>query len=298
MSVFTKKLVIFVMLCFSFHIHAISLDSLSPYTLIDRYLAKHYGSEVASPWYHEKTVEFLKLSGVINADQVNVRKLSFSQSVNAYSQFTFINYLPGLTLFSGIWFNESILEKMSEENKLWVIAHEAAHYRLGHGMSIPLFNYVTKMIPVVYMTGFMGASLLGFNWISKKVSFLQNHHDFSQKMIFMLSGLYFGAGLVKIQPDMALAAFAFQKECEKAADIQAAKMLCEHGYAYIVECHVKTLQEAIAKGLVLLNGYNHPSFQEQLTYLHEFLKTYRVQNPVPVTETVLDIPQQSLAKSE
>lgn len=266
--------------------------SLSPRVLIDNLTAKHYGSEPATELYQQKTHEFLGYLGIENACQVPVRQIKLSPDVMQYAAQTFIDRIPGFAASTGIWFNEAMFEKAKEETRLWYIAHEAGHYSLRHGVITAVVSTVGRFTPPFVMTGFIGASLLGFRWLSHKVAHLELHYDVYQKIVFVLATLYFGCGAVNGAQKGILVLYEMQKSFEKDADLAAANMLCSHGLAKVVELHIQQLKDAVAKGLIMLNGFNHPSFQEQFSYMQSFWDTWIAQHPE--YETVIEVPQESI----
>jgi len=68
-------------------------------------------------------------------------------------------------------------------------------------------------------------------------------------------------------------------EIEQEADVEAARMLCRNGYRWIVQGHVDNLRNLVNAGRGNHTDGQHPTTQQQHTYLSAVLKTNQVSNP-------------------
>jgi Zn-dependent protease with chaperone function len=291
MSAFKKSLLCVVVLCSLHHVPVFSYSFFSPAALLDRYLAKHYGAQPVSEWYQDKCHEFLNYLDVQHSEDIPVRNVALSPQIMRLASQTFFDKIPAFTLATGIWINEEVLENVPEEVKLWVIAHESAHYSQGHGISNLIMANFTKWMPAVVVTAMTGATLLGFNWLSNKIDHLERNRNRYQKIVFIFASIYFGSGMIQAAQQVNLAYFESQKLFEKEADLAAAKMLCDHGCVSVVEHHLQALKDAVARGFIMLNGCNHPTFQEQVAYVQEFWDEYVKHHPELQQETVVETGQ-------
>lgn len=64
-------------------------------------------------------------------------------------------------------------------------------------------------------------------------------------------------------------------EIEKEADIYAARMLCKHGYKWIVKDQVNDFKRFVDTGKGHLTDGKHPTIQERYVYLNKILKNNR-----------------------
>lgn len=254
-----------------------SLPSLSPakiaHDMIDRYCVSGFGGQDADTWIELKAHEFLGYFGVKNAEQVKIRKLEIPASFQ-------INYnldkVPAITLWTGLWFNQNL--DMSEE-ALWEIAHAVAHFVLNHPAKISL---KVKVRPVL-VAGAVSALFLAGNTLllAKKIK----TGSFSIKNITtmiaqeMMIGLVQAPIVLHTYVQMIAVGLNAEKDYEKEADVAAAKMLCDYGYASVVCKHLETINQQIEQGVLLFHPYTHPSLAETRDYLQEFWSEWLVVHP-------------------
>jgi len=62
-------------------------------------------------------------------------------------------------------------------------------------------------------------------------------------------------------------------EIEKEADVHAARMLCKHGYKWVVNQKVRHLKRLIDAGKGDLTDGKHPTLQQEYVYLSKVLET-------------------------
>jgi Zn-dependent protease with chaperone function len=231
--------------------------------LLDSYCTKNFGAQEADPWIVEKAHEFLGYFQVNQPEQVSIRKLevpSQSMSLN-------LDKLSAITLWTGLWFNPNL---ENSDELLWQIAHESAHFALHH----PLKNlYMLKARPILIAGAINGLIIGGMSLL------LKNAHFCSSLLKTTLVGLVSVPILVQTYVRLIVAGFNAEKEFERDADLAAAKMLCEHGYASVVEQHLGALANSIEQGLFLVHPYTHPSFVETRDYLQKFWNEWLGKHP-------------------
>lgn len=262
----------------SLQVKPFSLRSLSPKNIVDSGCVKNYGSELASDWYQEKAHEMLAKMGVKDADHVIVRKLKVAPvGANALIH---IDKWPALTTWTGIWVNESILEKLPEEIRIWQLAHEAAHYKLKHGLIFLMLHEFSTQIPVLSALVSVVSIHKILSFIVPRYDYLKKHETLCQTIVILMASMWYGRGAITLlKSTIEPTEYAVQKEFERQADLAAAEMFCNNGHAHIVERFIMALQKDIDSGRFALNGYNHPTLQEELQYLNEFWKSWLSKNP-------------------
>lgn len=227
-----------------------------------------YGTQRASQWYQDKAHEFLKYFGVKDAENVEIYILD--GKLNPANRI-----LPGLTARSGIWFNEPVLTATDEQNKLWFIAHEAAHYANTHvwrkvGIEC-LFN-ILAATPATIMCALFAWHLHHYNEL-KPSSLWKNILKGAS------CGYLVGIHTINMYSASRSHVYNYAKKLEKEADLAAAQMLCKHGYQATVQARIQTLSALIAKGFVISDFQGHPSLEENLTYLQTFWDEWTKNNP-------------------
>ena len=219
----------------------------------------HSGTQQASEWYQKKAHEFLGYFGIKDAETIGIYKLDWT----LHPEYRLV---PGLAMRSGIWLNESALEKLDESERLWVIAHETAHYT---------YNHAWRKIGVetaCTVASSLSAALMGaaFVWRLKRY-----HELFTQPLwknmlngaaVGLIGGMYTISSYINARP----ALNSYAKTLEIQADLMAAKMLCTNGYTPTVQAHIQSLSDSIAKGAFVYNIQDHPSLEESLAYLQAF----------------------------
>ncbi len=223
----------------------------------------HLGSDQATQWYQDKAHEFLKYFDVKDADAIEILKLSW----HMHPEYRLI---PGMTGKSGIWINEAVLEKFDEQERLWVIAHETAHYAYHHvwkKIGLGLTVKIVSSIPAALM----GAYLV---WRINHDDELRTKALWQNMLNGASMGLIGGMYAIDFQATGSLLLNNKARKYEIEADLMAAQMLCVNGYQATVQVHIQTLSSWISEGRAVWNVVDHPSLEESLVYLQAFWDTY------------------------
>ncbi len=105
------------------------------------FYASLFGDQDASPWYQKITKEALEQFEV-NADEICIKRM------NGIGPF-----IVGSGLFSfsmnNIWYDETLLGKLSEKQRLFAVYHEAAHIALRHHPTQLLYLFGTSMVTAI-----------------------------------------------------------------------------------------------------------------------------------------------------
>jgi len=260
-----------------------SLKSLSPHAWLDNKYKKQFGEQEVSDWYKNMTVEFLGYLGVEHADAVPVRQLVVSSQALIDAK---INLVPGLAVLTGIWLNEPALEKFTEEDRLWYIAHEAAHYRLNHAQKHFIAKEVATMFPAVCILLDVGVASALVNFLANRLDHVKNHQTLYGSISFLAASMLSSRAVINNFNQFLLPViFAYKKKNEREADLAAASMLCDNEYAYVVKKHIEALNKSIDAGMISLNSFDHPTFVETRDYLQTFWNAWLLENPEFKLET-------------
>ena len=221
------------------------------------------GMEQASQCYQDKAHEFLNYFGVKDAENVGIYKINWALHPE-------YRILPAFAARSGIWLNETIFDKSTEQEQLWIIAHETAHYAHSHAWRKFGVETGSKFFSAT------SAIVVGAVFVWR----LKHYDELNTKALWqnMLTGAFLGfmGGTTAITQYLNLrpGINGYAKELEIEADLKAAQMLCINGYASTVEAHVQNLSNMIAKGMVTVNIQDHPSLEESLQYMQAFWDAY------------------------
>lgn len=193
-----------------------------------------FGGNAVRQEYRLLTHQALADCGVDNPSLVPVRQMNTLGSMITGG---------GLASFTaaGIWLDQAALDRCSDEERLFQLYHEAAHYWLCHHQKL--------------MAGVVGTSIVS--------SMLVARIDQSMNWLgaLMLNGVQVAgliAGLV--------AAVRYQ---EKQADIKAAQVLIKIGKKEIVEWYIAQLKAASSESESLLWW---ASIAERIAYLESLMQ--------------------------
>ncbi len=172
------------------------------------------GNQDASPTYKDLTYQALTNLGVKNPDNVSVKQMN-----GVGPAFARIN-LSSFTTF-GLWLDEAYLDTCTQEEKLFHIYHEAAHYASNHHQKI------LAGIAVALPLSIFGLVKLNKYLPEKKITKVAIYTGIA---CATLTGIYFG-----VLPSIV-------KHQEKQADIRAAKTLISLGKEDVVLNRIQTLK--------------------------------------------------------
>lgn len=259
----TKRLLIVTLLYTCFITHTLSAFNFNIKELIlGKSGCASYGTELCAEWYQEKTREFLTYFGVKNVCDIQIYRLSLTTNPE-------MKLIPGIAMRDGIWLNEDLMNTFSNDNRLWFIAHETAHFACNHAMA-KIFVLNMQKISKILSSCVYGA---GFAWALQHQDQLKKHP--------LLAGSVFGTYLSFISAKEYVSNIniflAISKELEKQADLQAASMLCSHGLESVVLARIETLKDQVSKGFFIINSLDHPSLEDNLAYLQEFWNVWTQQ---------------------
>ena len=159
---------------------------------------------------------------------------------------------------------------LTEQEWLWIVAHEAAHYAHSHGWRKTGMEVAIRAISAVPAALYVAI----FVWQLKRSNELGTKALWKNMLnggaVGLCAGVYAINNYVSSRP----ALNGYAKSLEIEADLKAAQMLCMHGYSATVQAHVQSLSSAIAHGLVTYNILDHPSLEESLIYMQAFWNAY------------------------
>ena len=213
--------------------------------------------ETVMSLYKEKVHEFLGCFHVKHPQNVPVYK--FCQTSNV---------VLAHVSSEGIGINEDALQDLSESDKTFTLAHEAAHYSLRHTE-----KYLWRLLRTGACLGLLTTAPVGVmsglltNWGSKIPLY--------GKLLLgagtgLAAGYYFSNRLVNMQRTMD----TYAKSQEKEADLAAAEMLCDHGYQSIVQGAIQDCGDAVKAYKRYAGCNDHPSPYERYTYLQNFMEQW------------------------
>jgi len=246
-----------------------SLKSLSPYTLLDNNLCKYWGNEEASLIYQEKIRVFLEHLGIKDPKTISIRK--FNEQTASWHPNTYAIARP-----TGIWINEYMLppEDSLTSLQLFVLAHEVSHFALQHKRLIILLTILNSYpyLPVIGVIANMLTNVFFLyklsEWVAKDPAWIKTQSFANSISLLALTNTL----LASLKEIIAPLTAQSSRRLEKEADLGAAKILCELGYAYVVEDRIQQCQEDLEKGLNA--DIMHPAFEEEIKYLSELLETW------------------------
>ncbi len=195
--------------------------------------ASLFGKQDASSWYQAATKKALEQFEV-NSDAIGIKRM------NGVGPFVVGS---GLFAFSmnNVWYDETLLGKLSEKQRLFAVYHEAAHIALRH--------HPTQLL---YLFGASISTAIAF----LKFPMLKESQGLTKSITLLAAIAVSGCGLTKLV-----------KNQERAADLKAAKLLIKLGKDDVVKDHIIWLQDVVNGG----HGHDeqvwHYTFDEQLNYL-------------------------------
>lgn len=215
--------------------------SFSAPSLISRFYCLVLGNKNTKQEYKEKAHKALKDLGVEKPEDVPVKQMNGIGPAFARLQ------LSSFTAF-GLWLDEEYLDQCSEEEKIFHIYHEAAHYASRHHQKIITGSAI--ILPLLTY-GFikLNNSLDPYGTLTK-ASIITT----TSIATLLSSYLYFLPQVVKRQ--------------EKEADIKASKTLIRLGKQEAVENIIENLKSMPAND----GNIWWYSNQEQIQYLENLIK--------------------------
>lgn len=240
------------------NLFSFSFSSLSPFAFATRIHCKAFGTEDASFYYKDKIHEFLSYIDIKDSDTLNVRKLEFStdilQANSSCSSFI------AIALWTGIWVNESKLEKMAEEEKIWTLALAVAQYKLTRAL--------TNVVWAQVLPWTAGLANVAAILVALPVMNLCKANG-SKAALAILVGLLGARLSLMLYSSFVQQWYACFKQRENEAHLLAAQLLCEHEYFATFEKHVQNFAAAGKDGVL----------NEVCAPLTEFLNKWRADHP-------------------
>ncbi len=234
---------------------------------------------IASDYYCNKTHQFLKHLKVANSEQVPVH-LIIDYPILLSEKEQRPPCKLGCANRHGIWLNEKVLEDSSVDNRLFTIAHEAAHYALEHDkkneQKYKKYNLITRILT---LTG-IGINLSDKRellYIEQKLLSNNNKNNSQLKRIIRIirtgifSGLIYGISYFVSKKKLK----KFRIEKEKEADKIATYLLCDLGHESVVQKRIEDLYSQIKSGYGNWTDGKHPTIEQEYNYLKKYLKRWK-----------------------
>lgn len=218
------------------------VGSVSGQSLLSKLYCQFLGSSDVKQEYKELAHKALKDFGISNPETVSVKQMNSVGSLIALMP------LSSFTAF-GIWLDEKYLDSCSQEEKVFHIYHEAAHYARNHHQ---------KLLGIgVGLSAAVGAGLL---YLNKK---LHAHNIPYSGALTLGSTIVAAAALyLGIVPTIV-------KRQEKQADVEAAKKLSSLGNQDIVNAHIAMLRQSPSQDKSALWWFSE---NEQAHYLEQAIQ--------------------------
>ncbi|MBD1380674.1 M48 family metallopeptidase [Metabacillus arenae] len=230
-----------------------------PFTLFMMFLQPVVIDPLYNDFYPLKNKELeekiLSLAEQADIPAEHVYEVNMSEKTNALNA-----YVTGISSNSRIVLWDTTLNKLSDEEILFIMAHEMGHYVMNH--------------IYIGIAGYLAISLLGLYLVNRLLNLIilrfgDTLHLTSKKQLASLPLLLMLVGILTF----ASSPFsnAVSRYQEKKADMYAIEMTADS------EAAIKTFQELSKAGLsqvhppllVKLFRYGHPTMLERITYLEE-----------------------------
>jgi Zn-dependent protease with chaperone function len=166
--------------------------------------------------YKQMVYQALRDFGLENPSEVSVKQMN-----GVGPAFARVN-LSSFTAF-GIWLDVRYLNKCSEEEKIFHVYHEVAHYVLNHHVKI-----------LVGCGGVIALLIAGL---------VKLHGTLGVSSAILKETLIGGVGILAVLAGYRYILPYFVKKQEKQADIMAAKILVSTGREGIVKAHIENLKK-------------------------------------------------------
>lgn len=217
--------------------------TLAGQSLVSSFYCKILGNADAKKEYQELTRSALQAHGIAHSEDVPVKKMNKIGSFIAGTQ------VSSFTAF-GIWLDEKSLDSCSQEERIFQIHHEAAHYAQRHHPKL------------VTLSALAGATLVSNLLLLKK-----------SLSAPLTKPMWQTAGFAACVAGLAATFFALFPRVvryqEKEADVIAAQKLVALNKASVVRAHIDALQQTTAMDN---HGRWWYSAREQVNYLKDVIK--------------------------
>jgi Peptidase family M48 len=214
----------------------------SPLAADTSYVAQLYcsllGDQDVDVAYKNTVYKALHTFGVYDTEGIPVKRMNaVGPTIAKLPLFSFTAF--------GIWLNEDFLAPCSENEKIFFLYHEAAHYAYKHHQHV-------LAVEALYLSLVMGLVHV----------LLRNRNRILHHL-----ALGYGTGIASVINYFFILP-PFIKSQEKEADIQAVRALMKD-YPYVVNHRIEELKHLVAAGEDVQDGRWWCSHQEQIEYLED-----------------------------
>lgn len=218
-------------------------------------------------WYQEKAHAFLIHMGVPNAGAVPINCVDNAESS--------LRLVHGAARQNGIWINSGRLALEPEWKRIFIVAHEVAHYAKNHPRQLTYAFYGLKVAELGTRAVAFGVMLYFF-----MCDIAQRNKAVQIVGCCAMGGLLsYAAWILQKLPFVRAMYHTYSRKLEKEADILAASMLCSQGYRAVVEEAVKQCERYVMHSVPRDEKHDmHPSYAECRDYLQAVLDDQRNMN--------------------